>query len=159
MFLYYGSSKPVKSPAIPLSEVGKEFGIGFYAFTERMPAEAQAARAAKKAFFYDNPRPTVTKFQFDPAKLPSDWKLLKLNGFDRQWLDFVFQCYTDIHFVHPYDIVIGNAVTSEVSEVLNAYRRGSLNQEITLQMLSSLPAVKQVCFSTARALERLKITE
>ncbi len=154
MILYHGSDRAIKKPSVPLSELGREFGIGFYAVADRDLAMQHAARKTKQAFFYDNPKPTVSVFRFtlgDAAKL----KVKQLNGYDEEWLDFLMQCYTDIHFVHPYDIVIGNAVLPQTAEVLQDYRRGRLSKQDALSQLALLPQVMQVCFATASALEYL----
>lgn len=159
MILYHGADKEIKKPSIPLSEIGREFGIGFYVTDDRALAENQAKKKTKQAFFYDNPKPTITAFQFEEAEA-NPLKLKRLNGYSEEWLDFVFQCYTDIHFVHSYDIVIGNAVLPEVAELLTAYRSGSLTKANLLEKLQAQGSALQICFSTAVALEYLTpITE
>ncbi len=154
MILYHGSDKAIKKPSVPLSELGREFGIGFYAVADLDLAAQQAARKVKQAFFHDNPKPTVSAFRFTLADA-TELRVKQLNGYDEEWLDFLMQCYTDIHFVHPYDIVIGNAVLPQVNEVLQDYRRKRLSKQDTLAQLALLPQVTQVCFATVAALEYL----
>ena len=154
MILYHGSDRAIKKPSIPISALGREFGIGFYAVADPDLAAQQAVQKVKQAFFYDNPKPTVSIFCFTLSSV-TELKVKQLNGYDEEWLDFLIQCYTDIHFVHPYDIVIGNAVLPQTAEVLQLYRRGRLSKQDTLSQLALLPQVTQVCFATAAALEYL----
>ncbi len=158
MILYHGADKKIKNPSIPLSEIGREFGIGFYVTEDDSLAQKRAERKAKQGFFYDNPVPTVTAFRFDEAAV-EHLKVKQLNGYQEEWLDFIMQCYTDIHFVHPYDIVIGNAVLPEATEILKAYRSSAISKQETLTKLQELPEVLQICFSTTTALEYLTQTE
>ncbi len=159
MTLYYGASKRVQAPSIPLSELGKEFGIGFYAYLDRKPAEEQAIRKAKQGFLFDNPKPTVSTYAFDADAAYRALRVIELPDFDAEWLDFIMQCYTDFRFVHPYDIVIGNAVTAPVKVLLDAYRASGLTKAALLQELKAMTAVKQVCFSTTRALEYVRFVD
>lgn len=48
-----------------LSDLGREFGIGFYVTPELTLAESQAKRKAKQGLVYDAHRPVVTEFEFD----------------------------------------------------------------------------------------------
>lgn len=159
MTLFHGSDKSVITPTIPISEIGREFGIGFYTYPTREPAEEQAFRKVKQAFFLDHPHPTVSCYRFDLDTARQELKVIELPCFDAQWLEFIMRCYTDIHFVHRYDIVVGNMVTAEAGGLLTAYRQKQITQTVLLQELQSVPAVTQICFSTARSLELLKYIE
>ena len=89
----------------------------------------------------------------------TDFRTIRLEGYSKQWLDFIFRCYTDIHFVHHYDVVFGNAVTAEIQDIISPYRYGKISEAEVLDRLSSMPGTEQICFSTAPALEELKYLE
>ncbi len=156
MILYHGSDKPITVPSIPISEIGREFGIGFYTYSEEAPALRQAELAVKRAFLFDGSRPVVSRFHFDQERAERETRLLILKDFDEIWLNFIFQCYTDIHFVHSYDIVIGNAVTAPVKEALEQYRHKRADKAETISSLSAVIPVKQFCFTTVNALNYLQ---
>ena len=48
MKVYHGTSKMIQKPQIMLSEIGREFGIGFYVTPNREMAVKNAKRAAGK---------------------------------------------------------------------------------------------------------------
>lgn len=156
MIVYHGSDREIIRPRITLSDLGREFGIGFYVTPELTLAESQAKRKAKQGLVYDAHRPVVTEFEFDADAAAKALKLKRLDGCSEEWLDFIMRCYTDIHFVHPYDIVIGNAVLPEHSEILNQYRRSVISKQLALKQLNSACACFQICFSTAASLDFLK---
>ncbi len=155
MIVYHGASKIIQKPQIILSEIGREFGVGFYVTAERGVAVQNARLAAKKGFIYDNPKPILNVYELDVEWLTAEFSVIRLEKYSKQWLDFVLQCYTDIHFVHPYDAVFGNAVTAEVREALSLYRHGKISEAEILARLSDSTAVEQICFSTAAASELL----
>ena len=122
-------------------------------------AVKNAKRAAGKGFIYDNPKPTLNVYELDTDKIMTDFRTIRLEGYSKQWLDFIFRCYTDIHFVHHYDVVFGNAVTAEIQDIISPYRYGKISEAEVLDRLSSMPGTEQICFSTAPALEELKYLE
>ena len=156
MEVYYGTSKTIQKPQITLSEIGKEFGIGFYVTPNREIAVKNAMHAARQGFIYDNPKPTLNIYELDTARIATDFRTIHLEGYSKQWLDFILRCYTDIHFVHHYDVVFGNAVTAEIANTLSPYRFGKISENEVLDRLSAMPATEQICFSTAPALEALQ---
>ena len=156
MTVYYGSDRPLPCPAIPISEIGREFGIGFYTTPVLDFAKMQAKRKAKQNIAVGggiSPVISAYHFDFDTAQKSCSCKILE--AFSEEWLEFVIACYTDIWFVHPYDIVLGSAVTPEISGILSEYRSNKINQSDTLQTLSQCASIMQVCFSTASALSCL----
>lgn len=159
MKVYHGTSKMIQKPQIMLSEIGREFGIGFYVTSNREMAVKNAKRAAGKGLIYDNPKPTLNVYELDTDKIMTDFRTIRLEGYSKQWLDFIFRCYTDIHFVHHYDVVFGNAVTAEIQDIISPYRYGKISEAEVLDRLSSMPGTEQICFSTAPALEELKYLE
>ena len=159
MKVYHGTSKMIQKPQIMLSEIGREFGIGFYVTPNREMAVKNAKRAAGKGFIYDNPKPILNVYELDTDKIMTEFRTIRLEGYSKQWLDFIFRCYTDIHFVHHYDVVFGNAVTAEIQDIISPYRYGKIYEAEVLDRLSSMPGTEQICFSTAPALEELKYLE
>lgn len=159
MKVYHGTSKTIQKPQIMLSEIGREFGIGFYVTPNRETAIKSAKRAARQGFVYDNLKPTLNIYDFEPETIAEHFRVIHLDGYSKEWLDFILRCYTDIHFVHHYDVVFGNAVTAEIAGVLSPYRYGKISEAEVLHRLSSMPQTEQICFSTVPALEELEYVE
>lgn len=159
MKVYQGSAKVIRKPQIMLSEIGREFGIGFYVTPDKETAIKSAKRAARQGFVYDNLKPTLNIYDFEPETIGEHFRVIHLNGYSKEWLDFILRCYTDIHFVHHYDVVFGNAVTAEIADVLSPYRYGKISEAEVLHRLSSMPQTEQICFSTAPVLETLAYIE
>lgn len=137
-----------------LSELGREFGIGFYVTTDRKLALEQAERKVRHGSAFCINKPVVTELEFDEAA-EAELKLIRLDGYSKEWLDFIMRCYTDIHFVHPYDIVIGNAVLPDIARLLSEYRKAACSEKELLEELDDREFCTQICFSTAAALDYL----
>ena len=155
MTVYHGTNKAVKYPSISISEIGREFGIGFYVTPDAEVAKNRAKRKGKQSSLYGNNCPVVSAYDFDLNAAKNTFHCRILEELSEEWLDFIMKCYMDIHFVHPYDIVFGPMVTPELSLVLSDYRSCKNGKAETIHLLSKCMPVMQVCFSTADSLSCL----
>ena len=83
MKVYHGTSKMIQKPQIMLSEIGREFGIGFYVTPNREMAVKNAKRAAGKGLIYDNPKPTLNVYELDTDKIMTDFRTIRLEGYSK----------------------------------------------------------------------------
>lgn len=86
MIVYHGSSIEVKEPDIAFSKNYLDFGRGFYLTTFKEQAEKWALRKAirQKGKAIVNVYELIDDF--------TNFQILKFNGENEQWLDFVCDC-------------------------------------------------------------------
>ena len=152
MIIYHGSTEIVNVPRIIKAFTGRDFGTGFYTTDIREQATKWAkrqAKARKKADAYLN------TYEFDDSAL----QILKVKAFadySLEWLDFVVECRKNSNYQHEHDIVIGKIANDDVGETIQAVVDGLSPKDFALSKLVFMYANKQICFSTAKALEYLQ---
>ena len=158
MILYHGSNVIIDEIDLEMSNVGKDFGCGFYL----TPNEQHAIRQAQRKFEMDNSGiPAVTKYQFDELALSvGDLKVKVFSGYTSEWADFVLmnrQNRSRLQ-VHPYDIVVGPVANDAVGYQIRRFIGGIITKE---QMLEELKYMKessiQYFFGTDKALKYLTV--
>lgn len=86
MILYHGSNVEVKEIDLNRSEVGKDFGVGFYLTVSKEQAERMASRRAR---LYGG-EPVVSAFEFDEAAAVAAGLLRKdFQFYSKEWADFI----------------------------------------------------------------------
>jgi hypothetical protein len=81
----------------------------------------------------------------------SQWKILKFDSYDENWLDFIAQC-RDGKDVGDYDIVIGGIANDRVILTLDRYFAHEISQEEALGLLRFEKPNIQYCIRTERML-------
>ena len=100
MKLYHSSNVIVEFPDTLHSRNYLDFGRGFYLTSLYEQAVRYAQRFKRRG---QQAWLNTYEFSFDDD---SQWKIMKFDSYDEQWLDFVAQC-RDGKDVGDYDMVIG----------------------------------------------------
>lgn len=87
MILYHGSNVSVAEIDLGMSNVGKDFGCGFYL----TPYEQHALRQVQRKTEMENTGvPTVTRYRFDELALSNgDLNVKVFESYTSDWADFV----------------------------------------------------------------------
>jgi hypothetical protein len=156
--LYHGSDVEVTEPRIITSEVGRDFGFGFYTTDIEGQAIRWAKRKQKIALRRGNPnaKALVSVFEFDE----SAYENVNIKQFGEvpgiEWLDLVCLCRSNITYKHNYDIVIGKIANDSVGETVSYVMAGIMRKEDALEKLKFEQINNQVCFCTEAALKYIK---
>lgn len=152
MVLYHGSTVSIEHP---LANVGREdldFGKGFYLTTiveqaRQWAARVQLIKGASDAVI------NVYELDWDELVLDS-YKILKLEKYDRQWLDFIVASRNGEKPWMPYDIVEGGVANDKVIDTVEDYISGTITVEQALGQLIYAKPNHQICLLNQSIIDR-----
>ena len=145
MKLYHSSNVVVEFPDTLHSRNYLDFGRGFYLTS----LYEQAVRYAQR-FKRRGQQAWLSTYEFSIDD-DSQWKIMKFDSYDEQWLDFVAQC-RDGKDVGDYDMVIGGIANDRVILTLDRYFAHEISQEEALGLLRFEKPNIQYCIRTERML-------
>ena len=122
-----------------------DFGRGFYLTSLYEQAVRYAQRFKRRG---QHAWLNTYEFSFDDD---SQWKILKFDSYDENWLDFVAQC-RDGKDVGDYDMVVGGIANDRVILTLDRYFAHEISQEEALGLLRFEKPNIQYCIRTERML-------
>ncbi len=145
MRLYHSSDMSVVKPDITHSRDYLDFGKGFYLTSIHEQAVRYAQRFARRQ---RDAWLNIYEFELDG----SEWKILKLDSYDRRWLNFVANCRAGKD-IYDYDIVIGGIANDKVIQTLDRYFEGTLSEDETLGLLKYERPNIQYCIRSQKMLD------
>ena len=157
MIIYHGSYEEVREPRIIVSEIGRDFGFGFYTTEIQPQAERWAIRKAK----IENRKqkrvmaPIVSVYEWDEATAAS-LTMKRYDNPDMDWLDMVVRCRGDVSYRHSYDIIIGKIANDDVGETVSFVMQGIMRKEDAIQRLRFEKINNQIAFCTEPAIKTLR---
>lgn len=157
MIVYHGSNVTVQKPRIITSEIGRDFGFGFYTTEIKDQAIRWAHRKALIAAKTGVPSIAVlNEFEFDYDQSCIALKVMKFETPSLAWLDMILHCRTDAQYRHNYDIVIGKIADDNVGETVSFVMNGIMRKEDAIERLKFQKINNQVCFNTEESLQYLR---
>lgn len=153
MLLYYGSNVTVEKPNIIQSERTLDFGTGFYLTTDFEQAKRWAILTTSRK---KEGIPTVNVFEIEDKV---NLKVLKFNGPDKEWLEFVTNNRKNKNYKNDYDLIIGPVANDNTMPVINLYVNGVYNEKEALKRLLPQKLKDQVVFKNTKALKYLNFKE
>jgi hypothetical protein len=156
MKLYHGSTVVVDLPRIIKTEIGRDFGTGFYT----TGIKDQATRWAKRKALIEQRHSRAAKafislYEFDEANY-QDLKVIHFPEPSAEWLKMVCACRSDKDYVHGYDIITGKIANDKVGETVSYVVQGIMRPEDALERLRFERINDQVCFASEKALAYLR---
>lgn len=152
MILYHGSNVIVENPQLIKQNRHLDFGFGFYTTTNREQAENFAQKVTERR---KTGRPTLNIYSIDEKT--AFWKcdLLRFDGPNEAWLDFVAANRQGMYVGKQYDLVYGAVANDDVYRTIALYMTGVLDKEQTLAALKIRKLFNQLVFRTEKSLEYL----
>ena len=145
MKLYHSSNISVENPDITYSRDYLDFGKGFYLTS----LHEQAVKYAQR-FIRRQQNAWLNSYEF--AYNPYEWKILKFENYDKEWLDFVSKCRAGEDNT-DFDIVIGGIANDKVIQTLDRYFEGELSEDETLGLLKYEKANNQYCIRSQKMID------
>lgn len=146
MKLYHSSTIPVHVPDTVHSRDYLDFGKGFYLTS----IHDQAVRYAQR-FIRRQKDAWLNSYEFD--YVPSDWDVLQLDQYDKEWLDFVAKCRAG-EDESKHDLVIGGIANDKVIQTLDRYFDGELSEDEALGILKFEKPNIQFCIRNQHMLDK-----
>lgn len=156
MILYRGSNVDIESIDLGRSNVGKDFGCGFYLTASREQAERMGRRRAR---LYGSEM-VVSTFEFDEkAAREAGLNIKDFLSYSKEWADFVLaNRKNDTRTqIHDFDIVHGPIANDDVGFQIRRLLAGMITIETFLNELKFKEGVTyQYFFATERSIQFLK---
>lgn len=157
MMLYHGSNVKIDRIDLSKSNVGKDFGVGFYLTQNRDHALGQAQR---KIEMFSFGVPTLNAYFFDENELQNGELAVKtFDDYTLEWAEFVLmnRQSNSRTSLHGYDVVVGPVANDTVGYQIRRLLGNLISME---QFLKELKYPKEMSiqyfFGTEKALKYLK---
>lgn len=144
MVVYHSSSVSVKQPDIRFSRDYLDFGKGFYLTSIREQAVKYAQRFKRR-------KESAWLSSYDFNFKPQEWKILRFDSYDREWLRFVSDCRAGKDLT-DYDLVIGGVANDQVVQTIERYFAGEISENDALGLLRYERPNNQYCIRSQRML-------
>ena len=148
MILYHGSYLEIREPDLIHSRLNVDFGRGFYA----TPLYGQAVKWCGR-FKRLGKEGIVSKYFFDENR-KSELKILELDSYSEDWLDFILNCRRG-QDTSDYDLVVGGVANDKVFNTVEFFFDGLIDKREAIKRLRYEKPNLQICFRTEKALELL----
>ncbi|MBR1491194.1 MAG: DUF3990 domain-containing protein [Bacteroidaceae bacterium] len=156
MKLYHGTNKPFTEIELSKSQVGKDFGCGFYLSAN----EAQARELAEFKTNLLGGTPTILTYEFDETVLHNDdVSFQSFDAYTREWAEFVFANRNNRQRenIHTFDIVYGPIANDKVGVQIRNVLENNIDMETFLKRLQYMKGITfQYFFATEKALKLLR---
>ena len=157
MKLYHGTNKPFTERELSKSQVGKDFGCGFYLSAN----EAQARELAEFKTNLLGGAPTILTYEFDETVLHNDdVSFQSFDAYTREWAEFVFANRNNHsrENIHSFDIVYGPIANDKVGVQIRNVLENNIDMETFLKRLQYMKGITfQYFFATQKAINSLRL--
>ena len=154
MKVFHGGCTEIREIDLSKGRSNLDFGKGFYVTNIRSQAEYWADRMGK----FHNVDGVVSEFEFyERAFTDKMYKVLRFDGYNEEWLDFVVLNRDPIteEQRHDYDIVEGPVANDDVNDRIVDYLEGLVSKADFLTELSFHKPTHQICFCTVSSLQMI----
>ena len=157
MKLYHGTNKPFTEIELSKSQVGKDFGCGFYLSAN----EAQARELAEFKTNLLGGTPTILTYEFDEEKLhDGSLSFQSFDSYTREWADFIFANRNNHsrENIHSIDIVYGPIANDKVGVQIRNVLENNIDMDTFLERLHYMKGITfQYFFATQKAINSLRL--
>jgi len=156
MKVYHGSDLKIETIDLSKCRIGTDFGHGFYVTKFLKQAEDIAARVAS----WHDTIPVVTEFEFNEyAFEDKDFRVLRFDGYNDEWLDFIVKNRASIasKSMHDYDIVEGPVANDDIAARIYDYLNGDVTKVEFIEELRFKKPMHQICFCTVASMQMLSV--
>lgn len=149
--LYHGSYISIPKPLTNVGRRELDFGPGFYVTN----LHDQAKRWAKRVCVIRAvATPQISVYEFDENQLPSDIRRIRLEHYDRNWLDFIVSSRRGEEPWKDYDIIEGGVANDQVIDTVEDYYAGRITAEQAIGQLRYAKPTHQMCISNQLIVDR-----
>lgn len=139
--VFHGSDVAIPNPDVTIGRSNLDFGKGFYLTTYRKQAEEWAFKKSKS----DVQEVFLNIYSFDEIKAKDNFRYLKFNSYNKEWLDFVAESRNGIDSWKNFDVVEGGVADDRVIDTVNLYMQSFISEAEALRRLSMFVPNNQIC--------------
>ena len=150
MTIYHGSDTVIEKPSTTVGRRELDFGPGFY-LTKLFDQAQRWARRVSVVRASDSP--IVSEYIFDVDSLPNEVRILKLENYNQQWLDFVVSSRRGQQPWLEYDIIEGGVANDDVIDTVEDYYSGRITAEQAIGELQFAKPTHQMCIRSQQIVD------
>ncbi len=150
MLVYHGSIVRVEKPMVKAGRANLDFGRGFYVTNIR----EQAIRWAKRLGVQMQETSLLNIYDFDMEHAEDDYRKLKFENYDRDWLDFIVSSRNGEQPWMGYDFIEGGVANDRIIDTIEAYISGLTTVEKALGQLAQHRPNNQICLLNQELVEQ-----
>lgn len=142
--LYHGSLQIAEQPLVDVGRSDLDFGQGFYTTDIEEQAEkwAKTLQSRRKTDIVAY----VNIYQFDKQAFDSsNYKALRFESYDLEWLEFICQSREGKKPWKGYDLIEGGIANDSVIDTVEAYMTGIMDADKALGRLTFHKPNNQIC--------------
>ena len=143
MKVYHGSTLVVQYPLAGVGRDNLDFGKGFYVTDIYNQAKRWASVMMLRR---PDSSAMVNVYELDVARLSSaNYKLLRFEGYNSEWLDFIVSSRQGKKPWIGYDLVEGGVANDRVFDTIENYIEGQISKDTALGRLRYAKPNNQLC--------------
>lgn len=148
--VYHGSTIQVRTPIAKAGRENLDFGQGFYITDIKEQAERWAIRIGRQL----QETPILNIYKLDMEYIKKEYRYLKLDKYDQQWLDFIVKSRKGEKPWAEYDIIESGVANDRVIDTVEAYMNGMMTVEMALGQLSQHQPNNQFCLLSQSLIDK-----
>ena len=149
--VYHGSNEAIENPLVGVGRENLDFGIGFYVTSMISQAETWARI---KGRLFSQPEGTVSLYDFDLDAAKAEYRFLKFEHYDREWLHFIVSNRHGGQEWRQWDIIEGGVANDRVIDTVENYMAGLIPEETILGLLAQHQPNHQICITKQAVVDR-----
>lgn len=151
--VYHGGVERIEAPLAKVGRKCLDFGHGFYITRRLQQAQEWAERTARQRLA----SPVVNEYELDVEAIAANFRFLRFEHYDAQWLHFIVACRNGYDAAQDYDCVEGGVANDRVVDTVEGYMNGTIDEEHALAELSKHQPNNQLCLLNQRLIEQCLI--
>lgn len=148
--VYHGSVVEVDKPLVKLGRKNLDFGQGFYVTDLRDQAVRWATRMATRRFS----SPVLNTYTFDRESVRENYRYLRFDAYDKDWLDFIVASRKGQQQWMAYDVIEGGVANDNVIDTVEDYIHGRMSAGAALTELAKHQPNNQICILNQEVIDR-----
>ena len=152
--LYHGSPFEFDTPDPSRGRGYRDFGPGFYLAEAEIDALTIAIKDSYDGFLYT--------YEVDDDALFSRFYVVEFDGFDEEWVRFIYNCRM-FNDQDGYDVIIGQTAGGHVNDLFERYRKEQPSfKDVVDEMMREIVNTKfgiQWCISNDGCLDYIELVE
>lgn len=151
MLMYHGSYTSVPMPLTGVGRRELDFGPGFYVSLLREQAERWAKRVC---VVRAADTPTISTYEFDESAMSNGIRVLQLEHYDQEWLDFIVRSRRGEEPWKDYDIIAGGVANDQVIDTVEDYFANRITAEQAIGQLRFAQPTHQICIRSQAIVDK-----
>lgn len=149
--VYHGGIEEITEPIVNIGRDNLDFGKGFYVTDLKKQAKTWAE--IKSRYFMDAIG-IINEYVFDFENAVKDYRYLKFESYDQEWLYFIINSRSGKKVWRPYDIIEGGVADDRVIDTVEAFIAGQIDESKALGELAKHQPNNQICILRQSVINR-----